>query len=68
VPIAINLTTDELYTNFPALIVEHERQTQRRTGKCQLAPFIRLVAPPTRAPQNRRLKGLPEEFAFSTTL
>jgi hypothetical protein len=68
VPIAIKLTTDELYTNFAALIAEHEHQTQRRTGKRQLAPFIRLVAPPTRVPQIRRQKGLPEEFAFSTAL
>lgn len=69
-PTTIKLATDELDTNLDALIVEHERQTQRGRRKMPVG----LINSPSggaqelRAPQIRRLKELPEVFAFSTTV
>lgn len=70
VPITIKLATDELDTNLDALIIEHERQTQRGRRKMPLGAINSSggSTTPSPEPQIRRLKELPEEFVFSTTM
>jgi hypothetical protein len=69
-PATIKLATDELDTNLDALIVEHERQNQRGRRKMPVGSINSSTgsAPELRAPHIRRLKELPEEFAFSTSV
>lgn len=70
VPVTIKLATDELDANLDALIVEHERQTQRGRRKMPAGAINSSAAttPHSREPHIRRLKELPQEFVFSTAV